>query len=153
MTLRQLNRRCGPLSQATTAQIMALPLDQLEALSDALLDFQGPADLTSWLPAYTWRCSRNDPLGRGWPINPRGHRFPYDLQPAPRAFLCSADVPPGVFPLRWPTAQLPPVDETQNRASVHAVSVLSLQLGKRVHDGCHLHSGDQPGRALVGGLG
>jgi len=32
---------------------MALPLDQLEALSDALLDFQGPADLTSWLAANT----------------------------------------------------------------------------------------------------
>ena len=51
MTLRQLNRRCGPLSEATTAQIQALPLEQLEALADALLDFQGPADLTAWLTA------------------------------------------------------------------------------------------------------
>jgi predicted transposase YdaD len=51
MTLRQLNRRCGPLSEATTAQIQALPLEQLEALADALLDFQGPADLTAWLAA------------------------------------------------------------------------------------------------------
>ena len=51
MTLRQLNRRCGPLSEATTAQIQALPLEQLEALADALLDFQGPADLAAWLAA------------------------------------------------------------------------------------------------------
>jgi predicted transposase YdaD len=51
MTLRQLNRRCGPLSEATTAQIQVLPLEQLEALADALLDFQGPADLAAWLVA------------------------------------------------------------------------------------------------------
>ena len=49
MTLRLLNLRCGPLSEATTAQIQALPLEHLEALADALLDFQGPADLTAWL--------------------------------------------------------------------------------------------------------
>jgi predicted transposase YdaD len=53
VTLRQLNRRCGPLSEATTAQIQALPLEQLEALADALLDFQGPADLAAWLAANT----------------------------------------------------------------------------------------------------
>jgi predicted transposase YdaD len=53
VTLRQLNRRCGPLSDATTAQIQALPLEQLEALADALLDFQGPADLAAWLAAHT----------------------------------------------------------------------------------------------------
>lgn len=51
MTLRLLNRRCGFLSEATTGQIQALQLDQLEALADALLDFQGPTDLTSWLAA------------------------------------------------------------------------------------------------------
>ena len=33
VTLRQLNRRCGPLSEATTAQIQALPLEQLESLA------------------------------------------------------------------------------------------------------------------------
>ena len=53
VTLRQLNRRCGPLTGATTAQIQALPLDQLESLADALLDFQGPADLTAWLAAIS----------------------------------------------------------------------------------------------------
>ena len=51
MTLRLLNRRCGPVSDATTAQIQALPVDQLESLADALLDFQGPADLAAWLAA------------------------------------------------------------------------------------------------------
>ena len=49
VTLRLLNRRCGPLSEATTAQIQALPVEKLEALADALLDFQGPADLAAWL--------------------------------------------------------------------------------------------------------
>jgi predicted transposase YdaD len=57
MTLRLLNRRCGPLSEATTAQIQALPLEQLEALADALLDFQGPADLAAWLAAHTTNCA------------------------------------------------------------------------------------------------
>jgi hypothetical protein len=47
VTLRLLNRRCGPLSEATTAQIQALPVEQLEALADALLDFQRPADLAT----------------------------------------------------------------------------------------------------------
>ena len=51
VTLRLLNRRCSPLSDATTAQIQALPLGQLEALADALLDFTGPDDLASWLAA------------------------------------------------------------------------------------------------------
>ena len=49
VTLRQLNRRCGPLSEATTARIQALPLEQLEALAEALLDFSGPSDLAAWL--------------------------------------------------------------------------------------------------------
>ena len=51
VTLRLLNRRCSPLSDATTAQIQALPLGQLEALADALLDFTGPDDLAAWLAA------------------------------------------------------------------------------------------------------
>jgi predicted transposase YdaD len=51
VALRLLNRRCGPLTDATTAQIQALPLEQLEALADALLDFTGPDDLATWLAA------------------------------------------------------------------------------------------------------
>ena len=50
--LRQLNRRCGPLADVTTARIQALPLKQLETLADALLDFRGPADLAAWLEEH-----------------------------------------------------------------------------------------------------
>ena len=52
LALRQLNRRCGPLSEATSSRIQALPLEQLEALADALLDFSGPADLATWLAGH-----------------------------------------------------------------------------------------------------
>jgi len=52
MALRQLNRRCGHLSAASTARIQALPLEQLETLAEALLDFTGPADLDAWLAAH-----------------------------------------------------------------------------------------------------
>ena len=53
VTLRLLNRRCGPISEPTTSQIQALPLEQLESLADALLDFQGPAELAAWLAGNT----------------------------------------------------------------------------------------------------
>ena len=49
LALRLLTRRCGPLSEATTACIKSLQLEQLEALAEALLDFQGADDLTAWL--------------------------------------------------------------------------------------------------------
>ena len=49
VTLRQLNRRYGPLTKATTERIQALPLATLEALAEALLDFSGPADLAAWM--------------------------------------------------------------------------------------------------------
>ena len=49
MALRQLRRRCGALSSIQQDRIRALPLPQLEALSEALLDFQGLADLQDWL--------------------------------------------------------------------------------------------------------
>ncbi|HBH73147.1 MAG TPA: hypothetical protein DDY43_06805, partial [Synechococcales bacterium UBA10510] len=51
VTLRLLTRRCGSLSAATTARIQALPVDKLEALAEALLDFTGPQDLQDWLAA------------------------------------------------------------------------------------------------------
>jgi len=53
MAIRLLNRRCGPLGEAATARIQALPLPQLEALADALLDFSGPDDLAAWLADHT----------------------------------------------------------------------------------------------------
>jgi predicted transposase YdaD len=51
-TLRLLNHRCGPLSPATTTRIQALPLEQLEALGLALLDFSGADDLAAWLAQH-----------------------------------------------------------------------------------------------------
>ena len=51
VALRQLNRRCGPLNEAATARIHGLSLERLETLTDALLDFNGPDDLTAWLAA------------------------------------------------------------------------------------------------------
>jgi len=53
VTMRQLNRRCGPLSDATTARIQALPLKQLETLAEALLDFSGASDLEAWLNGHS----------------------------------------------------------------------------------------------------
>jgi len=52
VTLRLLNRRCGSLTDASTARIQALPLEQLEALAEALLDFTGQADLAVWLAEH-----------------------------------------------------------------------------------------------------
>ena len=49
ITLRQLRRRCGGLTPSQEARIRALPLPQLEALAEALLDFQAAADLETWL--------------------------------------------------------------------------------------------------------
>ena len=53
LALRLLTRRCGPLSEATTARIQSLPLEQLESLAEALLDFQGGDDLAAWLASNT----------------------------------------------------------------------------------------------------
>jgi predicted transposase YdaD len=50
--LRMLTRRCGELSIDQTAQIRSLPIDQLENLGEALLDFTGMADLELWLKAH-----------------------------------------------------------------------------------------------------
>ena len=49
LALRLLTRRCGPLSESTTARIQSLPLEQLESLAEAVLDFQGADDLDAWL--------------------------------------------------------------------------------------------------------
>ena len=49
ITLRQLRRRCGGLTPSQEARIRPLPLPQLEALAEALLDFQGADDLEAWL--------------------------------------------------------------------------------------------------------
>ncbi len=49
MTQRLLQRRFGPLATEQQARLQALPLAELEALADALLDFQTAADLSAWL--------------------------------------------------------------------------------------------------------
>ncbi len=46
-----LRRRCGAISAEQEAGIRALSLERLEALADALLDFESPADLVAWLAA------------------------------------------------------------------------------------------------------
>ena len=49
LVLRQLQRRLGTLAAAQRAQVQALPVEQLEDLGEALLDFAGGADLDDWL--------------------------------------------------------------------------------------------------------
>lgn len=49
IVLKLLNRRLGNLSTAQTSQVLSLSVTQLEALSEALLDFSTPADLEQWL--------------------------------------------------------------------------------------------------------
>jgi hypothetical protein len=46
-------RPSGPLTGCSTARIQTLPLEQLEALADALLDFTGPVGLAAWLADQT----------------------------------------------------------------------------------------------------
>jgi hypothetical protein len=52
LTLRQLQLRCGSLTPSQQARIQDLPLTALETLSIALLDFQGPEDLNTWLSQH-----------------------------------------------------------------------------------------------------
>jgi Domain of unknown function (DUF4351) len=49
LVLRQLQRRVGELPESVRSRIQALPLDQLEALGEALLDFTAMQDLLNWL--------------------------------------------------------------------------------------------------------
>ncbi|MEB3183718.1 MAG: DUF4351 domain-containing protein [Cyanobacteriota bacterium] len=51
VTFRLLRRRCGKLSSDQESRIRSLPLAQLEALAEALLDVHGAADLERWLAA------------------------------------------------------------------------------------------------------
>jgi len=49
LILRQLARRVGELPEPVRSQIDTLPIDQLEALGESLLDFSGLPDLETWL--------------------------------------------------------------------------------------------------------
>ena len=51
LVCKQLKRRVGDLPLKMTEQIDHLTLDQIEALGEALLDFQSLADLEAWLKA------------------------------------------------------------------------------------------------------
>jgi hypothetical protein len=49
LILRLLTRRVGQLPEAILAQVNELPIEQLEALGEALLDFVDLSDLQAWL--------------------------------------------------------------------------------------------------------
>jgi Domain of unknown function (DUF4351) len=49
LILRLLTRRVGGLPPDIRSQVESLPLEQLEALGEALLDFSQPSDLVDWL--------------------------------------------------------------------------------------------------------
>jgi predicted transposase/invertase (TIGR01784 family) len=53
LVLRLLQRRLGAVPQDLLAQIDQLPLAQLEALAEALLDFGSETDLRDWLRAHS----------------------------------------------------------------------------------------------------
>jgi predicted transposase YdaD len=49
LILRQLNRRIGLITPNLESKIRQLPLNLLEDLGEALLDFQTETDLINWL--------------------------------------------------------------------------------------------------------
>ncbi|NJL39753.1 MAG: DUF4351 domain-containing protein [Leptolyngbyaceae cyanobacterium RM2_2_4] len=49
LILRLLKRRVGEVPESLITQIESLPIEQLEALGEALLDFSSMADLENWL--------------------------------------------------------------------------------------------------------
>ena len=51
LTWRLLQRRLGPLPAAYEERIRSLPIDRIEALGEALLDFQSRDDLEAWFSA------------------------------------------------------------------------------------------------------
>jgi hypothetical protein len=51
--LRLLNRRLGQVAASIEEQIRQLPVEQLEDLGEALLDFEGEAVLLHWLANST----------------------------------------------------------------------------------------------------
>ena len=49
LLIRQLTRKIGAMPVSTIDRISNLPIEQLESLGEALLDFGSIDDLTSWL--------------------------------------------------------------------------------------------------------
>jgi len=52
MVLKQLNRRVNGLNSSLEEQVRQLPIAQVEALGEALLDFSGESDLVNWLAQF-----------------------------------------------------------------------------------------------------
>jgi predicted transposase YdaD len=52
LILRLLSRRVGVIPAEVQAQIRGLVIDRLEALAEALLDFENLEDLLAWLQAH-----------------------------------------------------------------------------------------------------
>ncbi|MCA9203696.1 MAG: DUF4351 domain-containing protein, partial [Planctomycetales bacterium] len=52
IVMRQLQHRFGPLSVDITERIDSLTLGELELLSEALLQFESPAELSDWLQQH-----------------------------------------------------------------------------------------------------
>ncbi len=57
LVLRLLRRRVGPLPEARRRVIEKLSLPKIEALGEALLDFDSPDDLSRWLQRNTARAT------------------------------------------------------------------------------------------------
>lgn len=53
LIMRLLVRRLGTVEPEIQARICRLPIDQLENLGEAILDFTNASDLTTWLQAHT----------------------------------------------------------------------------------------------------
>ncbi len=53
LVLRLLNRRFKTLSQSETKAVRNLPLEKIEALGEALLDFSSHGDFAEWLRCNT----------------------------------------------------------------------------------------------------
>lgn len=53
-TLRWLNRRVGDMSAEILARVNGLPLERLDDLHDAALDFTNVSDLIAWLDLNEW---------------------------------------------------------------------------------------------------
>jgi hypothetical protein len=60
--LRQLERRFGSLDEVVWAFIRSRELEQLEELSEALLDFAAPSDLENWLRQQGFRDRRKESI-------------------------------------------------------------------------------------------
>ncbi|MDD1420233.1 DUF4351 domain-containing protein, partial [Dolichospermum sp. ST_sed1] len=52
LIIRQLNRRIGEIDSLLIQKVQELPVEKLEALGEALLDFTSVTDLETWLKLY-----------------------------------------------------------------------------------------------------